>query len=82
MFSQNLPTDKYIILFRHPNTKAWTASDNFDNPEAALEGRNHFASNGVEALVVNLRHLVENIPDYVLSQVERAVAEQRKGAQG
>ncbi len=74
MLFRNLPTDKFAVIFRDPNGGTWTVTSNYDTPERALEAQEAFKKNyNTEAYAVNLRLLIENVPSFVLSQVERSV---------
>jgi hypothetical protein len=72
--NKNFPTDKYAVIFR--DQSSWNVTSNYDNPKRALEAAEAFRNNlKTEAYAVNLRILIENVPGFVLSQVERAVKE-------
>ena len=78
MLFKNHPTDKFAVIFRDPaNRGSWTITSNYDTPEKGAGAQEAFRNNvKTEAYAVNLRLLIETVPDFVLSQVQHSVAKQ------
>jgi hypothetical protein len=71
---KNLVTDKFTVLFRDPAQQhAWVSTSNYDTPQRAVEAAESFRKQNIEAYPVNLRLLVEHVPDFILGQVERSI---------